>query len=73
MLEGTRIYGGFTLPPSLAHRVIQAVREITSENLSVSLSHVSDDDCEVCRSAAKPKEERHDAAGQDRPGREWAA
>ena len=77
MVGGTHIYGGFNLSPYLAHRVFEAVKEITTQNLNVSLSHVDDDNCEVCRSAqakeASHKESNHDAAQPGRPGREWAA
>ena len=55
MVGGTHIYGGFNLSPYLALRVFEAVKEITTQNLNVSLSHVDDDNCEICRSAqAKP-------------------
>ena len=70
MVGGTHIYGGFNLSPYLALRVFEAVKEITSQNLDVSLSHVDDDNCEICRSA---KEAGYDAAQPGRPGREWAA
>jgi hypothetical protein len=82
MVGGTHIYGGFNLSPYLALRVFEAVKEITSQNLDVSLSHVDDDNCEICRGAAKAKsldtapakeEAGHDAAQPGRPGREWAA
>jgi hypothetical protein len=80
MVGGTHIYGGFNLSPYLALRVFEAVREITSENLNVSLSHVDDDNCEICQKAAAQsrgvageKEAGHDAAQPGRPGREWAA
>jgi hypothetical protein len=72
MVGGTHIYGGFNLSPYLALRVFEAVKEITSENLNVSLSHVDDDNCEICRSA-KAKEQGNDAAQPGRQGREWAA
>jgi len=72
MVGGTHIYGGFNLSPYLALRVFEAVKEITSQNLNVSLSHVDDDNCEICRNA-KAKEQGHDAAQPGRPGREWAA
>jgi hypothetical protein len=74
MVGGTHIYGGFNLSPYLALRVFEAVKEIQSQNLDVSLSHVDDDNCEICRKAqAKPKETGNDAAQPGRPGREWAA
>ena len=75
MVGGTHIYGGFNLSPYLALRVFEAVKEITAQNLNVSLSHVDDDNCEICRSAqAKSlKEAGNDAAQPGRPGREWAA
>ena len=72
MVGGTHIYGGFNLSPYLALRVFEAVKEIQSQNLDVSLSHVDDDNCEICRSA-KTKESANDAAQPGRQGREWAA
>jgi arginine deiminase len=72
MLEGARIFGGFSLSPFLAQRVFEAVHEITVEHLDTLLSHVDDDDCAVCREA-RAKEEAHDAAQQDRAGRERTA
>ena len=72
MVGGTRIYGGFNLSPYLALRVFEVVREITSESVDVSLSHVDDDNCEICRKA-KAQEAGNDAAQPGRPGREWAA
>jgi len=75
MVGGTHIYGGFNLSPYLALRVFEAVKEIQAANLDVSLSHVDDDNCEICRGAqAKAKQETgNDAAQPGRPGREWAA
>ena len=86
MVGGTHIYGGFNLSPYLALKVFDAVKEITSENLNVSLSHVDDDNCEICRGAQaksldkaqgktidKAQETGNDAAQPGRPGREWAA
>ena len=72
MVGGTHIYGGFNLSPYLALRVFEAVKEITSQNLDVSLSHVDDDNCEICRKA-KAMETPNDATQPGRPGREWAA
>ena len=72
MVGGTHIYGGFTLSPYLALKVFEAVQEITSQTTDVSLSHVDDDNCEICR-ASQAKEAGHDAARADRPGREWTA
>ena len=51
MVGGTHIYGGFNLSPYLALRVFEAVKEIQSQNLDVSLSHVDDDNCEICQKA----------------------
>ena len=80
MVGGTHIYGGFNLSPYLALRVFEAVKEITTGNLNVSLSHVDDDNCEICQKAkaksfdvAQDKEQGNDAAQPGRPGREWAA
>ena len=72
MVGGTHIYGGFSISPYLALRVFEAVKEITSQNLDVSLSHVDDDNCEICQKS-KIQEKGHDAAQPGRPGREWAA
>lgn len=72
MVGGPHIYGGFNISPYLALRVFEAVKEITAQNLDVSLSHVDDDNCAICRQS-KPKEAGHDAAQPGRPGREWAA
>jgi hypothetical protein len=38
----------------------------------VSLSHVDDDNCEICQQA-KARETNNDAAQPGRQGREWAA
>ena len=80
MVGGTHIYGGFNLSPYLALRVFEAVQEIQSGNLNISLSHVDDDNCEICQQAkaksldgARDKEAKSDAAQPGRPGREWAA
>ncbi|HVR87281.1 MAG TPA: hypothetical protein VMU54_23355 [Planctomycetota bacterium] len=72
MVGGTHLYGGFNLSPYLALKVFEAVRELTSQNLDLSLSHVDDDQCEICRQT-RAKEAGHDAAQPGRPGREWAA
>jgi hypothetical protein len=72
MVGGTHLYGGFNLSPYLALRVFEAVKEITTQNLDISLSHVDDDNCEICRQT-KAKEAGHDAAQPGRTGREWAA
>jgi len=72
MVGGPHFYGGFNLSPYLALRMFDAVKEITSQNLNVSLSHVDDDNCEVCRQT-KAKEQPNDAAQPGRSGREWAA
>ena len=47
MVGGTHLYGGFNLSPYLALRVFEAVKEISAQNLNVSLSHVDDDNCEI--------------------------
>ena len=80
MVGGTHIYGGFNLSPYLALRVFEAVKEIQSQTVDVSLSHVDDDNCEICQQAkaksfdsAQDKEQAHDAAQPGRQGREWAA
>jgi len=72
MVGGTHLYGGFNLSPYLALKVFEAVKELTSQNLDVSLSHVDDDNCEICRKT-QAKETRNDAAQPGRSGREWAA
>ncbi len=80
MVGGTHLYGGFNLSPYLALKVFEAVKELTSQNLDVSLSHVDDDNCEICRKTqaksldiARDKEIGNDAAPPGRSGREWAA
>ena len=75
MVGGTHLYGGFNLSPYLALKVFEAVKELTSQNLDVSLSHVDDDNCEICRQTKmkSDKETGHDAAPPGRSGREWAA
>ena len=73
MVGGTHIYGGFNLSPYLALRVFEVVKEIQTGNLDVSLSHVDDDNCEICRQAKAKEAGNHDAAQPGRPGREWAA
>jgi hypothetical protein len=71
------IYGGFNLSPYLAMRVFEVVGEIAAQSVDISLSHVDDDECEICRKAAvaaqAPKEDVHHAAGTDFPRGEWAA
>ena len=52
MVGGTHFYGGFNLSPYLALKVFEAVKEITSQNLDVALSHVDDDNCEICRKSS---------------------
>jgi hypothetical protein len=73
MVGGPHIYGGFNLSPYLALRVFEAVKEIQSQNLDVSLSHVDDDNCEICRKAKALEKNNNDAAQPGRQGREWAA
>ena len=46
------LYGGFTLSPYLAMKVFEVVGEIASQNVDPTLSHVDDDNCDVCRKAA---------------------
>ena len=72
MVGGTHLYGGFNLSPYLALKVFEAVKELTAQNLDISLSHVDDDNCEICRKT-KAQEAGHDAAQPGRSGREWAA
>ncbi len=71
------IYGGFNLSPYLAMRMFEVVDEIAARNVDLTLSHVDDDQCEVCRKAAaqpeQPKEDGRDAAEPDRASREWTA
>ena len=74
MVGGTHLYGGFNISPYLALKVFEVVKEISVQNVNLTLSHVDDDNCEMCRGAAKPPgEERHDAARPSGPGREWTA
>ena len=63
MVGGTHIYGGFNLSPYLALKVFEAVKEITTQNLDVSLSHVDDDNCEICRGTAAKSADTPVAAG----------
>jgi hypothetical protein len=71
------IYGGFNLSPYLAMRMFEVVDEIAAQNMDLTLSHVDDDQCEVCRKAAvpsgPPKEDGGDAAEPDRSHRGWTA
>ncbi|MBV8880611.1 MAG: hypothetical protein JO332_11635 [Planctomycetaceae bacterium] len=78
MVGGPHLYGGFNLSPYLALKVFEAVKDITSQNLDISLSHVDDDNCAICRQtksldAGRDKETGNDAAQPGRSGREWAA
>ena len=75
MIGPSHLFGGFSLSPSLARRVFEAVSELQTQSVRVELSHVDDDNCEICRGAAeKTREaENHDAPGSDRPGRRWTA
>jgi hypothetical protein len=88
MVSGPHLYGGFNLSPYLALKVFEAVKELTTQSLDVSLSHVDDDNCEICRQTkdkspgisrdksldgARDKETGNDAAQPGRSGREWAA
>ena len=71
------IYGGFNLSPYLAMRMFEIVDEISSQQTDLSLSHVDDDQCEVCRKAAaqseQPKEVGGDALEPDRADAGWTA
>ena len=68
------IYGGFSLSPYLAMRVFEVVGEIASQNVDSTLSHVDDDNCEVCRKAVAKEMEAADYAAQpDQQVREWTA
>jgi len=69
----SQLFGGFNISPSLARRMFDVVAEIHSQNLNLSLSHVDDDNCDVCKSVRAKEENAHDAPAPDRPGREWAA
>ena len=76
MVGAPQFYGGFNLSPFLAMRMFDAVKEITTQNLDVTLSHVDDDNCEICqkiKAQSASKEAGHDAAQPGRTGREWAA
>ncbi len=66
MESDLHIYGGFNISPYIAMRVFQIVDEINAQNTDLTLSHVDDDDCEVCRGASR-EESRNDAAQPDRP------
>ena len=72
MVGGTHLYGGFNISPYLALKVFDAVKDITTQNTNLNLSHVDDDNCEICRKV-KAEEAKNDAAQPGRSGREWAA
>ena len=72
MVGGTHLYGGFNISPYLALKVFEAVKDITAQNTNLNLSHVDDDNCEICRKL-KAGESKNDAAQPGRSGREWAA
>jgi len=72
MVTGPHIYGGFNISPYLALKVFEAVQELTAQNLDISLSHVDDDNCDVCKQM-KAREAARDASEPGRAGREWAA
>ena len=73
MIGPSQLFGGFSISPSLARRVFEAVAEIQARTVDLSLSHVDDDNCAVCKSLRAKEENAHDAPAADRPGREWAA
>ena len=81
MIGPSQLFGGFSISPALARRMFEAVAEIHAGTLNLSLSHVDDDNCEICKSTraaaeaagTAEKEKSHDAPAPDRPGREWAA
>jgi hypothetical protein len=75
MIGPSQLFGGFSISPALARRMFEAVAEIHAGTLDLSLSHVDDDNCDMCKAsrAAAEKEKPHDAPAPDRPGREWAA
>lgn len=68
MLGSSHLFGGFSISPSLARRMFEVVEEMHARELNLSLSHVDDDHCEICRKVQE-QEEPHDAAQPDRPGR----
>ena len=72
MIGPSQLFGGFSISPALARRMFEAVAEIHAGTLDLSLSHVDDDNCDVCKSV-RAKETSNDAPAPDRPGREWAA
>ena len=75
MIESSHLFGGFSLSPSLARRVFEAIAELQAQNVDSSLSHVDDDNCDICRRAREQaaKEVPDAASGPDRPGRGWTA
>jgi hypothetical protein len=73
MLGSSHLFGGFSISPSLARRMFEVVEEMHARELNLSLSHVDDDNCEICRKIKEQKEKPHDAAQPDRPGHRWTA
>ena len=65
MEDGVRLFGGFQLSPRLAQRVFDAVGEIQLENIDPELSHLSDDQCTLCRHLRR-RRPGHDAPEADR-------
>ena len=75
MIESSHLFGGFSISPSLARRVFEVMAEMQALSVDSSLSHVDDDNCDVCRRAREQaaKEAPDAASGPDRPGRRWTA
>lgn len=75
MIESSHLFGGFSISPSLARRVFEAMAEMQAQNVDASLSHVDDDNCDVCRRAREQaaKESTDATTGPDRPGHRWTA
>jgi hypothetical protein len=76
MLGSSHLFGGFSLSPTLARRVFEAISEMHAQALDPALSHVDDEHCEICRAAREleaKREKPDDASGTDRPGRRWTA
>lgn len=70
MGDDTKLLGGFSISPRLARRMITVVDEIRLENIDRELSHISDEECVLCRRARR---EGKDAAEPGRTGHSGAA
>ena len=73
MLGSSHLFGGFSISPTLARRMFEVVEEMHARELNLALSHVDDDNCEICRKTREQQEKTNDAAQPDRPGRPGTA